>query len=160
MENKATLQLEAQIDKNQYEESQLISIKIPASYLSYYTNSRFFERVDGEIDLGCVRYSFVKRRLFNDSLEFLCIPNFSVTELQAAKMEFFKTINDLQQNIHDKKPGSHSNSSKTFSSDIYTICEPINLLALSDSNLAKFSYFSPSRTFYFPPIIENPPEAC
>ncbi len=49
MEDKADMQLEAQLDQDQYDQSQLVSIKIPVKYISYYSGSTTFERVDGEI---------------------------------------------------------------------------------------------------------------
>jgi hypothetical protein len=112
-ENKANTRLEAQIDENGYDESQLISVKIPAGHLSSYTNAGQFERVDGQVEIGGVQYKYVKRRLFNDSLELLCIPNHGAMNLRTAKNEFFKL----------GKSGQHPGSSRNFSGEYYTINE-------------------------------------
>ena len=95
MEDKANARLESQLNNGGYDESQLISIKIPATHLSYYTNSKFFDRVDGHIEIKGVKYNYVKSRLYNDSLELLCIPNHSLMRIQNAKDDFFKLVNDL-----------------------------------------------------------------
>jgi hypothetical protein len=129
LEARADHQLEARLDINSYDESQLISIKVPSSRLAYYNSSTQFERVDGQIDIGGIRYKYVKRRLFNDSLEVLCIPNQTAMRLQTAKNDFFKGVNDIRQdNDQSKKSGSNSGSSKSFSStDYYTVHDFLTL---------------------------------
>ena len=131
LEARADHQLEARLDINSYDESQLISFKVPSTRLAYYNSSTQFERVDGQIDIGGIRYKYVKRRLFNDSLEVLCIPNQTAMRLQTAKNDFFKGVNDIRQdNGQSKKSGSNSGSSKSFSStDCYTVHD---LLTLGD----------------------------
>jgi len=123
LEVRADHQLEARLDENSYDESQLISIKVPSTHLSYYNSSSRFERVDGQIEIGGVRYKYVARRLFNDSLELRCIPNQAAMRLATVKNEFFKGANDIQQeNSPSKKSDSHSGSSRNFSStDYYTV---------------------------------------
>ncbi len=117
METRADQQLEAQFDENKYDESQLVSIKIPVRYLPYFSNSSSFERVDGQIEIKGVQYKYVKRRIYNDSLEMLCIPNHMAMKLQTAQNEFFKFSNDLQQ---EKKPGQYPHTAKFLSIDYYT----------------------------------------
>jgi hypothetical protein len=116
LENKSDAQFEAQLDNNNFDESQLISIKIPATHYAYYTNSKSFERVDGKIEMNGVAYKFVKRRLYKDSLELLCIPDYNTVRLQTAREDFFKLVNDLQHNGQGKKAGSHT-PSKNFAPD-------------------------------------------
>jgi hypothetical protein len=117
VQHRANNQLEAQLDDNRYNNSQLISIKISAANLPYYTYSQQFERVDGQLEIEGVVYKYVKRRIFNDSLELLCIPNQKEMKLTVARNNFFKLINDLQQGTQDKKTGSNPNMSKIFSAD-------------------------------------------
>jgi hypothetical protein len=66
--------LETQLDKEEFDESALLSIKVPITTLSYYTSTEF-ERFDGSVIIGDVAYRYVKRRLLNDSIELLCIPD-------------------------------------------------------------------------------------
>lgn len=129
LENRADRQLEARLDNNSYDEAQLISIKIPSTHLSYYNSSDQFERVDGQIEVDGIQYKYVKRRLFNDSLELLCIPNQMAMRLHSVKNEFFKLVNDLQQhNSQDKKSGSHPGPSRNFSPvDYYAVTDPFTL---------------------------------
>src|ERR1700743_1724983 len=68
-QQRAEHKLEARLDRHDYDDSHLTSIKIPLNTLSYYNGSAVFERVDGMIDLNGVHYNYVKRRIFGDSLE-------------------------------------------------------------------------------------------
>jgi hypothetical protein len=120
-ENRADLRLEAQLDDNNYDALQLISIKVPLTHLPYWSNSVQFLRVDGEIEIEGIQYKYCKSRLFNDSLELLCIPNQSAMNMQMAKNDIFKLINDLQHNGQKEKSSSHSGNSKVFSLDNYML---------------------------------------
>jgi len=98
MQHRASLRLAAKLDRQQYDESQLISIKVPATHLAYYNNSATFERVDGEIEINGILCQYVKRRIYNDSLEVLCIPNHTAMKLRMAGKDHLKLITDLEQN--------------------------------------------------------------
>ena len=86
-ELRADRQLEARLDVDDYEASSLFYIKVPAHSLSYYNGSSEFERVDGEIIIGDVAYKFVKRRLFKDSLELMCVVNAAAMDMERARNE-------------------------------------------------------------------------
>jgi hypothetical protein len=98
--------MEASLDNKTYDESRLITIKVPARHLSYYINATPFERVSGQIEMNGVLYEYVEKRFFNDSLEYKCMPNYSATGLQTAKNDFFKQINGFQHFGNGKKPAS------------------------------------------------------
>ena len=118
LQDRADRRLEASLDQAGYDESQLISIKVPLTSLSYYNSSTTFERVDGQIEVNGVLYKYVKRRIYKDSLEMLCIPNSSAMGLAAAKNAFFQQVNDLQQNTpQGKKSPAAPHSYKSFSKD-------------------------------------------
>ncbi len=119
MEQRADNTLIASLDQNSYSESDLISIKVPAVHLSSYVNDKEFERVDGKIEIEGVQYNYVKRRFVNDSLELMCIPNKKATQLQSAKEEFFKLVNDLQHPGQSKKADQHTTSFKCFNGEYY-----------------------------------------
>jgi hypothetical protein len=126
LETQANSALEAELDENRYDESQLINIKIPVRYLPYYTNSSDFQRVDGQIEIGGIQYKYVKRRIYHDSLEMLCLPNHTAMQLRTAENEFFRFSNDL---AHEKKPGDNPHARKYFSIDNYTVEGRAQLLA-------------------------------
>jgi hypothetical protein len=102
LQQRHDVKLTAQFDKDEYDNNDLISIKTPLS-LPYYSNTTAFERVDGAIEINGVEYKYVKRRIINDSLELLCVPNTEKVKLQTAKSDFFKISNDLQRPENGKK---------------------------------------------------------
>ncbi len=116
LENKVNTQLQAALDNNEYNESDLISIKIPSS-LPYNISSSQFEKAEGEVLVNGVTYKYVKRRINNDSLELMCIQNITKTRLQNSRDNFFKLVNDLQHNSQNKKQDSNSNIAKNILSD-------------------------------------------
>jgi hypothetical protein len=44
-----------------------------------------------------VHYNYVKRKLYNDTLILLCLPNTEKTRVFNARETFFSLVNDLQQ---------------------------------------------------------------
>jgi hypothetical protein len=142
VENETSRQFEAQLDINKYNEQELISVKIPETHLSEYTNSKSFQRVDGQVEIKGIVYSFVKQRLYNDTLEFLCVPNHSLTNIQKANNDYFKLVNDLQHSGQNKKADSHSNSSKSFSADYYSDHELFSINELLTVRLKTAVHFS------------------
>lgn len=158
LEQRADAQLEWQFDQNKYDEAQLISIKIPMTCLAYCNTSYSFERVDGQIEIKGVIYKFVKRRLYNDSLEMLCIPNNTAMQLHSAKNNFFKLVNDFPGNSQGKKSNSHNNVSKNFSPSDYTIQELFKLNVPSLSISKKHSLYPEHIVSSFPATDEQPPD--
>jgi len=115
LESQQNQQMELAIDGNEYAESQLISIKQPTN-LPYYTNSFDFHRIDGEVNIDGIIYKYVKCRIYNDSLELLCLPNTGKMKIQAAKADFSKMASDFQQSNHKKKSNADTKSpQKTIS---------------------------------------------
>ena len=110
MLHRANTQLEARLDKNQYDDSQLIELKVPIN-LPYITSWASYQRYDGEIKLNGVLYHYVKRKVSNDTLYVMAIPNMKVMSLESAKNDFVKGSLDLNQNDNSKK----SDDSKTIS---------------------------------------------
>jgi hypothetical protein len=160
MEGRVNNDLEARLDGNSYDESELISIKVPAIHMGYYINSSQFERVDGQMEIGGIEYKYVKSRLFNDSLELMCIPNHAIMSLQTAKDDFFRLVNDLQQAGQSKKADSHPGGSKNFSIDVYTVHELFKMNDLYCTS-SKWSIHDCVRfSSFFSPTAEQPPEVC
>lgn len=118
-ERRADIQMQADLDQNNYNQSDLISIKVSAS-LPYINSSEKFERVDGNIDINGVNYTYVKRRFYNDSLELLCIKNTARASVTNARDEFARLANDFVSNNSSKKATSHQTHSAKFSVQDFT----------------------------------------
>jgi len=113
MQQKASDQLEARLDKSLYDESQLIELKVPMN-LPYQTNWSAYQRYDGEIEVEGIMYKYVKRKVANDTLYLMCIPNTKKMNLETAKNDFFKLSNDLQSNDSKKSDNSKTVSFKSL----------------------------------------------
>lgn len=97
MENSATTRLVQKLDAGDYDESQLMEVKIPVR-LQYHNNWSDYETFYGQAEYNGEYYQYVKRKLYNDTLYLLCIPHVEKTKLKAAKTDFFLTLNDLPYN--------------------------------------------------------------
>lgn len=157
-EQRADFVLEQKLDNSEYDESQLIEIKVPIN-LPYQTNWNEFERFDGEIEVEGIHYKYVKRKVFNDSLVLLCLPHESKMKLQSARDEFFKLVNDLQHPSQNKKSGNNSGSVKNPVTEYYRQSNNWlipKLTALhSKFNLNNYSFYSPGYNV----TPEQPPES-
>lgn len=93
--------LEQKVDKNEYDHGQLISIKIKLD-LPYYSSSPEYQRAYGAVTLNGTSYQYVKRRVYKDTLELLCLPNDAKTKIQSLKNEFTKALADGQASTPKK----------------------------------------------------------
>lgn len=96
-------QLIQQLDNNEYNDNELIAIKV-ALHTPYLSNWSDYERVDGEVEVNGVYYSYVKRKVHNDTLYLLCLPNRNKTQLNAARIEYASKAQDAPANAKD--PGT------------------------------------------------------
>lgn len=97
--------IEKQVDKNNYSDDELISIKTTL-HLPYYTSSPYYERAYGSITIGGKDYEYVKRRVYHDTLEVLCLPNQGKTALKAFGNDIAKSSADGQASAPAKKSGT------------------------------------------------------
>lgn len=95
LHSKGAAQLVAQIENCDYADADLVSIKTPLS-LPYYSNSETYERVDGVVCIEGKYYNYVKRRVYNDSLELLCLPNTTKADLEKAEATFSKSVSNSE----------------------------------------------------------------
>ena len=102
MQDRNDAVLEKQLDRNEYSDDELISIKTTLN-LPYYTSSPDYERAYGSINIDGVDYEYVKRRVYQDTLELLCLPNHTKTKLQTAGNEIAKAAVDGDDPVPAKK---------------------------------------------------------
>jgi hypothetical protein len=103
MQHRADAALETKLDNDNYDESQLVEMRIPLN-MPYLNNQAAFERFDGEAEVNGVHYKYVKRKIENGNLVILCLPNQAKAKLLSARDDFYKLVNDLQQTSQNKKP--------------------------------------------------------
>ena len=105
--------IEVLLDKEQYNEAELITIKMPLS-LPYQSDTRNFERVSGEINFNGKIYKYVKRKIEKGELVLMCLPDKSKMQLEKAREDFFKNTSDYDQNLFSFKINSLNNISHNF----------------------------------------------
>lgn len=102
MERGSETVLEKKLDRQEYSDDELLSIKTKLN-LPYYSSSPDFERAYGSIRINGVVYEYVKKRVYNDTLELLCLPNVAKTKLQDMKNDFAKSAAEGQTPLPVKK---------------------------------------------------------
>jgi hypothetical protein len=117
LQSKAEARAVAKLDQNDYDESQLIEIRVPIN-LPYHNDWKEFERYDGQIEIDGIHYNYVKRKVENGELVLLCIPDQEKKLFQTARDNFFSLVNDLQNNSTNKQSDSgNSIAFKNFTSE-------------------------------------------
>ena len=150
LQQRADVQLQSRVDRRQYDLSQLISVRVPVTHLSYYNNSPEFERVDGRIEIEGVPCEYVERRIFNDSVEYLCLPNQAALKIRVSGDDYLKLVNDT---LPDSKPGVQ----KSFVGDPYMVTESFHFSALSFAAGVLSAFCLPSLTAVALSVDERPP---
>lgn len=157
MAGKSDATLELALDQNNYNDEDLISIKQPTN-LPYYSNSTAFQRIDGEVEIDGIKYKYVKCRIYNDSLEMLCIPNKSKMQIEQSKNDYAKVAHDFQQNDSKKKPGSQNKSFQKSLSEYeeqFMISIDCGSRLLTTNYVLVKSVFEENRFFT---TVEQPPD--
>jgi hypothetical protein len=159
MESCSDAALEQVLDEKGYNESELISIK-QATNLPYYTNNETFQRIDGEVEIDGIKYKYVKSRIYNDSLEMLCIPHRAKMKIEQSRNDYAQGAHDFQQNNTQKKSGSKTDS---FGKNLNEYEEQSFLSVDCDSKLLANNYVlvnSVSEKTLFFTTVEQPPDAA
>lgn len=130
LQQQSDTKLEAKLDRNDYDESALIELRVPIN-LPYHNDWKDFERYNGTIEINGIHYNYVKRKVEKGELVLLCLPNDEKQHLQSARDQFFKLVNDLQQPESGKKSSpSSSISFKSITSEYQQENNNWNIAAL------------------------------
>jgi hypothetical protein len=156
-EHKSINDLQSSLDHNKYKESDLISFKLHLN-LPYISSSTEFESVEGNIDINGINYQYVKKRFFNDTLEILCVPNFTKSFINESKNDFAKQLNDIASSNNSKKSSSNQIVKAKISDLIQEHHFDINQQIYS-ATLKHDSYHVCISSFDFLHGLDQPPEA-
>ncbi|RYG06528.1 MAG: hypothetical protein EOO02_00310 [Chitinophagaceae bacterium] len=111
MRAQAGKSLEARLDNNEYDETNLVEMRVSID-LPYQNDQAEFERFNGEIEINGVQYRYVKRKIEKGQLVVLCIADQDGMKIKSSGDDYFKMVNDLQQDQQGKK--SEKSSSFAF----------------------------------------------
>jgi hypothetical protein len=154
-QKKADSQLEAKIDVNDYDESQLIEIRV-ALDMPYQNNSSEFERHYGEIELNGKLYAYVKRKIEDGYLVLKCIPNTVKQNIKNADNILFTANNGLDQEHSGKTP--LSNIFKSIFSDYDDYSLNYNFKNVADNDQKRPHTGTSFLNSVCLPVSERPPE--
>lgn len=158
LEQKADNTIVAQIDNEDYNDANLITVTVPLS-MPYLQDSKDFEKKDGEITLNGKVYHYVKQKVSEGNLVLLCLPDEQKTHLQSAKDDFFRLANELQNNTSSKKSGDNGKVIKLAISDyeaLQTAAVSLYSIPIENSFSSFFLYALLKGEGIMP---EQPPEA-
>ncbi len=101
-EKKADAAMEARIDKDQYDENDLVTLQIPL-YNPYQLEQKTFERANGEVNINGKTFRYVKRKVSDGNLILLCLADNHKTVLKKASSNYENATNDLAGNNRGSK---------------------------------------------------------
>ena len=159
MANKSDANLELALDQDNYNNEDLITIKQPTN-LPYYTDSKEYQRIDGEVEMNGIKYKYVKCRIYNGYLEMLCIPHKAKMQIEQNKNDYAKVAHDFQQNDTQKKDGTQTKSFQKSLSEYEELALPsvhCGRKALSNIYVLVNSVFEENHFFT---TVEQPPDAA
>ena len=153
IQDKADAAFINRLDKGNYSNNDLLIVKVPIN-LPYQTNWKNYERVDGEIDLNGKTYKYVKRKLYNDTMIFLCIQNATKTELAQKTNDYFGKVNEMPCSNNAKK--CEILKQLSFDFDSGTLAEAVRLPGTAtDFNFYKTAFIK----HQYIPLYGQPPKA-
>lgn len=91
--NLSDKQVVKQLNNAAYNDAELVEIAIPLN-MPYLVSHDNYERYDGSIEFNGTHYNYVKRKVSNDTLRLLCIPNEQKTALYTVKNDYAKQLSD------------------------------------------------------------------
>ncbi|ULQ54255.1 hypothetical protein [Flavihumibacter fluvii] len=132
LQHKANSRFIVQIDNGEYSDAQLVEVKIPYP-LPYSTNWKDYERVNGEMEVNGTHYNYVKRKLSNDTLYLMCIPNTEKTKLGMAKHNYLNVVNGVNDNNGSKKSTTSQDAfQKSFSAEYHVVPADFSIAITGD----------------------------
>lgn len=156
-EQKADAAMESLLDKDQYNESELIALTFPLNN-PYQTEQSGFERVNGEISFQGRTYKFVKRKITDGTLVLLCMPDTRKMVLRKARTEFGTTAGGL---ANSSKNSSRSGMQKNLGASDYL--KQFTHLDFGKLENKPVVYHADYQISYSDPQIAapgKPPQAC
>jgi hypothetical protein len=102
LEHQWQQEIQLSLDMDEYNEADLITIRAPLM-LPYVTDTRDFQRTDGQITLNGKVYRYVKSKVENGEYVLLCLPDNYQQHLQKGKKDFFTYSNDIASDDGSRK---------------------------------------------------------
>ena len=157
LQKKADKQLQARIDVNDYNESQLTEIRV-ALNMPYQNNSSEFERHYGEIEINGKIYTYVKRKIEDGTLILKCLANTDKQNIKTADNILFTANNGLDQEHNGKNSSPLNNIFKTLLGEYVNQQQEYELRGLQRLIENPLNTGNSFLTTVSLPVAEQPPE--
>jgi hypothetical protein len=151
MQDNADRKLETLLDNSEYDESQLIEIRITMN-MPYQQRFTEYERHYGEIEMDGKTYTYVKRKVEGDVVILKCIANQSKQQLKTIDNDLTKANNGIDTE-HPGKQQQQSSFAKSFWSEY----DGQNILNLQQESVCLNNPYTSGYSFYLPEINTNTP---
>ena len=125
LDNVASEKQNAKLDAGDYDEANLIEIKVPLN-MPYQNRVTEFERQYGEITVDGVVYAYVKMKVDNNQLILKCIPDVKRQQIKNSENHLAKANSSQDMDNTGKK--HHTSFSKNVISDYDNKNQRFNLL--------------------------------
>lgn len=158
LQQKADTRLEAQLDNSDYDESQLVEIRVPMNmpYQERYTE---FERHYGEIELDGKSYTYVKRKIEGDVLVLKCIANQSKEESKIIKNDLARANSNADMD-HSGKNLPQKSFAKNTLGEYDDQCMIYQSSAANTLHTIIFSNFIVAIPAGIANVLHQPPKSC
>lgn len=145
LQKQADRKLEALLDNEEYDESQLIEVKVTMN-MPYQQRFTEYERHYGQIEIEGIAYTYVKRKVDGDVVTFKCIPNESKQQLKQAENELTAAGSNIGVDQQGKQQSKQIAAAKSPVNDyddrnmFNTIC---SAAPKDDPSFMTYSFFIP-----------------
>ncbi len=147
---------ETKIEQQAYSDSELVEVKL-AVRLPYQVSTKGFEEYAGEIEMNGLHYNYVKRKVQNDTLVLLCLPNEVKTEVLNARETFFSLVNDLNQAPEGKNVPAPVKQFKLLTLDLfYVTTTQLDLVNLEENTKTSSSKNEGTLSTYIEGSVKPP----
>lgn len=156
LQNKADIALDSRIDNNEYDDAQLIEMRV-ALNMPYQHRFTEFERHYGEINIEGKIYRYVKRKIEGDVLILKCIPN-EKKELLREKSNYITKSNSGNTSDTNKKS---NNTLKVISGDYDDTHSFLSLASSLPATIAMKTFINEATCNGYLQTSQHPPDrAC
>jgi hypothetical protein len=102
LQERATQQVQAQIDAGSYEPTALLELSVSMN-LPYTTDWTDWEKMEGDVQIDGIHYRYVERKLADGRMYVRCLPNTPKQTVLNARDAFFKMAYDANKQTENKK---------------------------------------------------------
>lgn len=154
LESKADDHLEARIDNREYDESQLVEMRVPLN-MPYQERFTAFERHYGEIEIDGQAYTYVASKVEGDVLVLKCIINQYKKQFRSLNDNMTVANSAVADTEQPEAPQQQKSFAKSFFSDLFDGEDMFRIMPQYASDYAS-AYIDYS--FQLPEIVSATPD--